>query len=152
MRIAYLHDLPVTVASDWNCEKVFVDLPKMRRIIRSDLIDAGGLQADDVLVICKLSQLGQGRESSMIQKRIAQIGATIEVIPLPAPVRLKKREGWLVPTPDQKARICPLWNSTQPASYVIDQASAVMGQQINRAWLNRHCKSRLKKVDADAKS
>lgn len=145
MRIAYLHDLPVTVASDWNCEKVFVDLPSMRRIIRGDLIDAGGLQSGDVLVICQLSQLGQGRESTMIQERIAQLGATIEVRPLPAPVRLKKREGWLVPTPEQKARICPLWHSTQPAAYVIEQASAIMGQQINRAWLNRHCGPRTKK-------
>ena len=145
MRIAYLYDLPISAAAEWDCEKRFVDLPSMRRINRGDLIDAGGLHAGDVLVICKLSQLGQGRESAMIQDRIKAIGATIELRPMPTPVRLKKREGWLVPTPEQEPRICPLWRSSQPADYVIEQASAIMGQQINRAWLNRHCENRTPK-------
>ena len=145
MRIAYIYDLPVSVSDNWDCKKRFVDLPSMRRVNRGDLIDAGGLHAGDVLVITQLSQLGQGRESTMIQGRIKAIGAAIELRPLPAPVRLKKREGWLVPTPEQKERICPLWRSTQPAKYVIEFASEVMGQPINRAWLNRHCKNRTPK-------
>mgnify|MGYP000229857621 CR=1 FL=1 len=145
MRIAYIYDLPVTVSEDWDCEKRFVDMPAMKRINRCDLIDAGGLHADDVLVITQLSQLGQGRESTMIQDRIKGIGATIELRPQPAPVRLKRREGWLVPTTDQLNRIKPLWRSAQPAAYVLQQASEVMGQPINRAWLNRHCENRTEK-------
>lgn len=145
MRIAYLYNMPKSVADDWDYKKIFIDVTAMRRIERTSLIDAGGLRSGDVLVICKLSQLGQGRESTMIQQRIADLGATIDVRPLPAPVKLKPRLGWLVPTDDQEARICPLWHSTQPAEYIIERASAIMGQQINRAWLNRHCGNRFKK-------
>lgn len=136
--------MPATVASDWDCAKVFIDLTNMRRVERSALLDSGGLQSGDVLVICKLSQLGQGRESSLMQKRIEAIGATIEVRPMPEPAKMKPRKGWLVPSPEQKARICPLWNSTQPAEFVIERACAVMETRINRAWLNRHCGPRLK--------
>jgi len=145
MRIAYIYDLPATVADDWGCEKVFVDVPKARRSARTDLLDRGGLRAGDVLVICKKSQLGQGQESAAMQRRIAEIGATIEVIELP-PRQSKKRGGWLVPTDEQKLRICPLWRSTQPASYVIERASDIMGAEVDRNWLNRHCDPRGRKT------
>lgn len=150
MRIAYLYNHLVSAADGWECDKVFVDLPDMNRIERADLVDRGGLAAGDVLVISKLSQLGHGRESTMIQDRIKAIGACIEVRPVPVAPKLNARSGWLVPTSDQKARICALWCSTQPATYVIDRASAVMGTQINRSWLNRHCgaRSKIKRPEA----
>jgi hypothetical protein len=145
MKIAYLYDLPSKTADAWKCDKVFVDLPAMNRVHRKSLIDDDGISHGDVLVICKLSQLGQGRESSVMQQRIAKLGATIEVVPLPAPVKLKPRTGWLVPTPEQKNEFCPLWHSTDRASYVLATASNTMGQPVNISWLNRHCGNRFKK-------
>ena len=150
MRNAYLYNLPISTASDWDCGvRVFVDMPGMNRAERTALIDGEGLHPGDVLVITQLSQLGQGRESTMIQQRIKSIGAAIELRPLAAPVRLAPRKGWLVPTPEQKAHVCGLWRSTQPASYVIQRASEIMGQPVNRAWLNRHCENRSPKKNRD---
>ena len=137
MRIAYLYDLPVTVADDWSCKKVFVDNPKSNRADLSALVDSKGLHKGDVLVICKMSQLGQGRKSQMVQEQIAEIGATIEVIELPAPKKPAKRKGWLVPTDEQVARLKPLWQSVQPAHYVLQRAEDIMGQPVNLAWMNR---------------
>ena len=144
MRIAYLFNLPLSAASPWACEKVFLDLPAMRRAERAALIDRGGLRVGDVLVVAAKSQLGQGQESAMIQRKIEQLGATVEVQPLPKrPV--EKRTGWLVPTDQQRLRFCPLWYSSEPASFVIDRASDVMGSAVDRNWMNRHCGSRTKK-------
>lgn len=144
MRIAYLYDLPSKSADAWGCERVFVDLPAMRRASRSDLIERGGLRSGDVLVVCKLSQLGHGRESTVVQDRVKAIGATVEVVPLPKPDPTPRRTGWLSPTDDQKRAICPLWRSTEPAAYVIQRASDVMNAQVDRNWLNRHCGKRSK--------
>lgn len=139
MRIAYIYDLPADVTKEWECKKRFIDMPSMRRTHRTDLIDGRGLRPGDTLVICKLSQLGQGRESQRIQKRLKEMRVNVEVIPLPVPVKLKARTGHLIPTPEQMSKFCPLWLSTQPPSAVIEQASEEMETSVNRSWMNRHC-------------
>lgn len=143
MRIAYLYNLPSDTAAPWRCEKVFLDLPKTHRAERTALVDKGGLQAGDVLVICAKSQLGHGQESAMMQRKIGALGVTIEVRPVSKRV-IKKRTGWLVPTDEQRQRICPLWASSEPAAFVIERACDIMGVTVDRNWINRHCGPRTK--------
>lgn len=143
MRIAYLYNLPSDTAAPWRCEKVFLDLPNMQRAERTALIDKGGLQAGDVLVISAKSQLGHGQESAMMRRKIEALGVTIEILPVPKTV-VKKRAGWLVPDEDQRRRICPLWASSEPAAFVIARASEIMGEAVDRNWINRHCGPRTK--------
>jgi hypothetical protein len=146
MRIAYLYNTPSAAADPWGVEKRFVDYEATRRQELRALIEQGGLCAGDVLVIAAKSHLGHGRESTRMQGVIAALGVEIEIIPIPKkPV--KKRSGWLVPGDDQKQLICGLWFSPEPAAYVLERAGEIMGEPVDRNWLNRHCGKRSAKTE-----
>lgn len=121
-----------------GAEKVFADWRGTGRAELTAMLDAGGLRKGDVLCVRAVGDLGKGGEAKRIQKMVADIGATIEVLPA-AEVRQRGRPPRMSPTGDQKEHLCRLWYSPAPLSHVLMRASDIMGQDVKRDQLYYIC-------------
>lgn len=125
-----------------GADKTFADFKGTGRAELQDMILRKGIRSGDTLRVRALSDLGQGAESPRIQKAIADLGVTLEVVPGAGSERVKGRKPRLKPTPEQKEHICALWYSPAPVDHVISRASDIMGGAVDRNNLNYWCGSR----------
>lgn len=122
-----------------GAEKTFADYPETKRLERQDMLDRGGLRSGDTLVVRALSDLGKGAEAKLMQKRIEEIGAEIQVIEDENAPRTSGRKPRLSPSLDQKRQLCGLWYSAAERQHVLDRASEKLGQPVTRDQMNRWC-------------
>lgn len=95
------------------------------------------LRPGDVVVVVAAGDLGAGREIAALRADIAARGCTVEVV---APEREPGRIGrprLFDPSPEQSAKIARLYRGHQTLSYVLDRASEIMGQPVERHHLRR---------------
>lgn len=122
-----------------DAEKTFADYPETKRSERQDMLDRGGLRSGDTLVLRSMSDLGKGAEAKLMQKRIEEIGAEIEVIEDENAPRVSGRKPRLSPSLEQKRHLCGLWYSAAERQHVLDRASEKLGQEVTRDQMNRWC-------------
>ena len=122
-----------------DCEKTFADWKATRRSELTDLLTRNGLRAGDVLCLRAIGDLGRGAEAKRHQKRIHEIGATIEVVPADKDVRQRGRPARFKPTDDQKEHLCSLWYSPAPLGHVLERASEIAGREIRRDQMYYIC-------------
>lgn len=122
-----------------GADKTYADYKGTHRRELTDLLDRDGLREGDTLLVRAVSDLGQGQESVRHQKRIAEIGATLEVVPGGEAKKLVGRPARLKPTDEQQQHLCSLWYSPAPVDHVLDRAKDIMGSEVTRNHLNRWC-------------
>ena len=138
-----------------GAEKVFADFAGTKRADLRDMLDFGGLRKGDTLLLRQVSDLGRGAEVARLQRRIAEIGATIEIVPGEASKRVAGRKPRMAPTDEQKEHLCALWYSAAPQKWVLERASDKMGGPVTRDQKNRWCGARhgkSKEGSSDAKT
>lgn len=122
-----------------GAEKTFADFTGTNRVELQDMLDAGGLSEGDTLLLRQVSDLGKGAAATRHQKRIAEIGATIEVVPTDDAPRVAGRKPRLSPSTEQLSHLCTLWYSAAEQAYVLGRASEKMGAEVTRDQMNRWC-------------
>ena len=139
MKIAYLYNRPTKEGERMGAEKTFADYPETKRLERQDMLDRGGLRSGDTLLLRALSDLGKGAEAKLMQKRIEEIGAEIQVVEAENAPRVSGRKPRLTPEPDQIERLCGLWYSAAERKHVLGRAEDIMGQPVTRDQMFRWC-------------
>lgn len=142
MKIAYLYNRPVSEGVAMGADKTFADYKGTSRRELIDLLDSGGLRDGDTLLMRAIGDLGKGQESARMQRRVADIGATLEVVPSNDAPRVQGRPPRLSPTDDQKQHLCALWYSPAPVDHVLGRAGGIMGAKVTRNQMNRWCGAR----------
>lgn len=125
-----------------GAEKTFADYPETKRLERQDMLDRGGLRSGDTLLLRALSDLGKGAEAKLMQKRIEEIGAEIQVIEDENAPRVSGRKPRLTPSLEQKRHLCGLWYSAAERKHVLSRAEEIMGQPVTRDQMHRWCGAR----------
>lgn len=140
MIIAYLYERPFEDGAVMGAERVFADYQKTNRTELRDLISGGGLVAGDVLRLRAVSDLGRGQESKRLQKMIAELGVTIEVLPAEIDVRLRGRpQKAEIETIELFDQLCGLWYSPTPAAVCYDKAKEKVGADVDKQWFEYRC-------------
>ncbi len=140
MIIAYLYERPFEEGAEMGAEKTFADYPKTRRAELDALIRGGGLMAGDVLRVRAVSDLGRGQESKRLQKMIAGLGVSLEILPAKKDVRVKGRpQKAEITSIEDFDRLCGLWYSPVPNSVVFEKAKEVTGVEVDKAWMDYRC-------------
>lgn len=138
MKVGYAYNRHPDDLKALGCERVWVDVPKSRRVERGAMLAAGGIREGDTLLLLDARDLG------IPQAVIAERGATIEVA---KPNGSGKKIGAprkFTPNADQDERIKALWrNPGFTLSYVLERAEQIMGRPVARHHLiyrygNRH--------------
>jgi len=139
MKIAYLYNRPTKEGERMGAEKTFADYPETTRSERQDMLDRGGLRSGDTLLLRAMSDLGRSAEAKLMQRRIEEIGAEIQVIEDESAPRTSGRKPRMKPTLEQKHHLCGLWYSAAERQHVLDRATDKMGQPVSRDQMNRWC-------------
>lgn len=144
MIIAYLYERPFEDGAAMGAEKTFADYPKTNRAELGDLITGGGLVAGDVLRVRAVSDLGRGQESKRLQKMVADLGVTLEVVPAEIDVRLRGRpQKAEIETIEVFDHLCGLWYSPTPAAACYAKAKAKakakVGADVDKQWFEYRC-------------
>ena len=140
MIIAYIYERPFDDGAAMGAERTFADYPKTNRAELGDLITGGGLVAGDVLRLRAVSDLGRGQESKRLQKMIADLGVTIEVVPAEIDVRLRGRpQKAEVETLEVFDHLCGLWYSPTPATACYAKAKEKVGADVDKQWYEYRC-------------
>lgn len=148
MKIAYLYNRDVSEGEAMGCERTFADWKNTNRAELIALMDKGGLVKGDTLCVRAVSDLGQGAEAKRHQKKLADMGVALEVIPGAETKRVKGRPSRLKPTPEQRTHLCELWYSPATVEHVLNRAGDIMGADVDRNRMNYWCGPR----DGSAKS
>lgn len=122
-----------------GAEKTFADYPETKRLERRDMLDNHGLREGDTLLLRSMSDLGRGAEVGLMQRRIEEIGATIQVIEDENAPRAKGRPRRLKPSTKQIEQLCGLWYSAAERQHVLDRAKEIMGADVSRDQMGRWC-------------
>lgn len=140
MRRAYLYDQDAKEADHMNAGEPFIDMPTTQRGALNDLINKGGLDGGDTLVVTAKSKLGHGQGAARIERQLTGMAVALEISPSPLkPTNLRRKKRG--PKPDQLAYLSGIWASTLAPDAAIAQASRYMGFPVDRNWLNYHvCK------------
>ncbi len=139
MKIAYIYNRPVSEGEAMGCEETFADYKETNRSELILMLESGGVREGDVLCLRALTDLGQGAASKRHQNTLAAMGVEIKIVPAKVEVKRSGRKPKFNPTPQQRERLCNLWYSPAEQSYVLKQASKLMGFDVKRDKLNYIC-------------
>lgn len=140
MKIAYLYERPVSEGEAMGAERTFADYAKTQRLELRDLIDGGGLVEGDTLLLRAKSDLGKGKGAERHVAKIEAMGVEIVILPTKADVRLKGRPARAeIASMDDFDLICGLWYSPAPVDHALSRASAKVGKDVDRNWINARC-------------
>lgn len=114
----------------------FIDMPGSDRQALSDLLTKGGLVSGDVLCVTEKSKLGHGAGAARVERQLAKLGVTVEV--LPSPLKVTARRKKRLPDADDLKYLKSVWASALEPDAAVAQATRHMGFPINRNWLNYH--------------
>ena len=140
MRIAYLYNRDFSEGAAMGAEKTFADYTKTSRRDLFDMIERRGVREGDVVCVRAVGDFGAGAESKRIQRRIADLGASIEVIPGNDKKRVTGR-----PPKAEFASIddwdagCEVWYSPYPEPEALVRMSALAGGDVDQNWANYRC-------------
>lgn len=135
MIIAYLYERPFEDGAAMGAEKTFADYPKTNRAELTDLISGGGLVSGDVLRLRAVSDLGRGQESKRLQKMVADMGVSIEVVPSETDTRLRGRpQRAEIKAMDVWDHLCGLWLSPTPSEACFEKAAGKVGAEVGKPW------------------
>ena len=123
-----------------DCEKTFADWKGTNRAELQDMLERGGVRDGDTLCLRAVSDLGPGQESARLQRQIADMGVTIEVIPAKDAPREKGRppRAAFKSIEDWEAG-CSLWYSPAPVRHAVQRISDRVGAEVDRNWCNNQC-------------
>lgn len=132
MRIGYGFKRSDKDFADWECERVFIDVPATQREARRDLFLC--LMPGDTLFMFKSGDLGHGKELTALRKILEDNRVKIEYAPEAPDGRGRPKK--FDPTPDQDKYIKALWkDQTVSQGHVIAEASRKAGVQVKRHQL-----------------
>lgn len=136
MRRAYLYDQPVKDAEHMGVgDEWFLDTASTKRQALADLVDTKVLRPGDVLVVSAKSKLGKGLAAQRIIDKIAELGAQLEVCPVPD-AQPKQRGKRRKITEKEKKYCRALWQSVGEPSDAIKAISKYLGFDVDRNWCN----------------
>lgn len=123
-----------------DCEKTFADWKGTNRAELLDMVQRRGIRDGDTLCLRAVSDLGPGQESARLQRQIAAMGVTIEVIPAKDAPREKGRppRAAFKSIEDWEAG-CSLWYSPAPVRHAVQRISERVGAEVDRNWCNNQC-------------
>lgn len=122
-----------------GAERVFADWSGTDRAELRRMIEAKGIREGDTLVVRAVGDLGKGAESKRIQKAVAALGATIEVVPADKVVKLNGRPPRIERTPELIGAVCPLWYSPGTQAHVLGRVKDITGRELTRHNMNYLC-------------
>lgn len=137
MKIGYGHPGDEAALTAWGAEKLYIDAPKGDRVQRQKMLDVKGVRKGDTLGMVSRGRLGIGRAVPALCDKLTLRGVQIEdVAPIPVANGNPGRRPIFDPTPEQDAQIEPLWHSAYGMSYVLREATRIMGFEIKRWHLS----------------
>ena len=140
MRVAYLYNRPVSEGDAMDCEKTFADWNGTDRAELMDMLNRHGVREGDTLCLRAVSDLGQGQESARLQRKIADMGVHIEIIPTNEKKRQRGRPTKVeISDMDEWDACCALWYSPAPVRHAVQRISERVGGEVNRNWINYRC-------------
>lgn len=120
-----------------NCDKVFQDTAKTRRMDRGFMIDTVMVEGD-VVCVRQLSDLGRGQEGARIRRLIDSKGASVEVVESDTSKRTRGRPSKFSPTDDERALLEALWYHAADPGIVFERAKQInKGKDVSRHWFFR---------------
>jgi hypothetical protein len=151
MRVAYLYNRDFSEGEAMGAGVTFADYTKTNRQDLFDMLSADGIRAGDVVVVRAVGDFGQGAESKRIQRQIADLGATIEVLPGDEEKRVTGRPPKLeFKTIEDWESGCEIWYSPYPDSEAYKRIGRLVDGEVDKNWVNYRCGPRSAK-NRDAK-
>ena len=143
MRLGYGYERAESLFKDLDCDEILIDTEATHRVERASLFDSGKIRSGDTLVLLALGDFGQGFGLAKFQAMLADIGATIEVIPPEKVAGIRGRPSTFNPDPTQDDQIKALWHSVpHTLAYVLKRAGEIMGHDVKRHQLSHRYKRR----------